>query len=241
MFYTYSQNNSGGSFVINESVGQYVIIEADSPGEADRLAEEVGIYFNGCDRGEDCNCCGDRWYEQYSESADEEPMIYGKTIEEYKKDPGMIALRQEECIHIYYKDGRHEKVVFDAAAAIEKKRAAKRKAADKLWGNVFSFVSGVTNKNPIRLYRHESWDGKPAKEFYDKSGNRSMEEGLHINYEWGWLSFASPKKSEVIEFMEGAKEMLEEIREVVSGVAVTDDFKGMGAEAVAKLFLGKKG
>jgi hypothetical protein len=62
MYYKYTQNNSGGSFITNDKVAETVIIEAHSPLEANAIAEEIGIYFDGCATGEDCSCCGDRWY-----------------------------------------------------------------------------------------------------------------------------------------------------------------------------------
>ena len=77
MFYTYSQNNSGGSFDIDAENGlaHYVIIEADSMEEANEKATSIGIYFDGVEDGMDCECCGDRW----SSDPDEykTPMIYG--------------------------------------------------------------------------------------------------------------------------------------------------------------------
>ena len=63
MFYKYSQNNSGGSFDIDDTLTIVMIFEADSSSEADNLAIEKGIYFNGCEEGLDCDCCGDRWYD----------------------------------------------------------------------------------------------------------------------------------------------------------------------------------
>ena len=62
MWYVYSQNNSGGSFVIDENLDEWVGIEADSREEADALFHELGGYFDGVEKGEDCDCCGDRWY-----------------------------------------------------------------------------------------------------------------------------------------------------------------------------------
>jgi len=41
-----------------------VLIEADTPEEADTKAETVGIYFDGCATNIDCACCGDRWARQ---------------------------------------------------------------------------------------------------------------------------------------------------------------------------------
>lgn len=59
--YKFRQNNSGGSFEQNDDVDINVFVEAIAAEEANRRAEDIGIYFNGCDKGWDCNCCGDRW------------------------------------------------------------------------------------------------------------------------------------------------------------------------------------
>lgn len=59
MFYTFSQNNSGGRF---HPPAIFVIVEASSPYEANHRAEhEVGLYWDGVHAGRDCPCCGDRW------------------------------------------------------------------------------------------------------------------------------------------------------------------------------------
>ena len=84
-FYTFRQNNSGGSFEVDEERGiaETVIVEAYSFEEANRIAERIGIYFNGVDSGWDCECCGDRWYELYSDSdAADVPSYYGTPIEQ---------------------------------------------------------------------------------------------------------------------------------------------------------------
>lgn len=62
-FFEYGQNNSGGSFDIDDGrgIGVKVWIEAFSADDADRRAEAIGIYFDGCSKGMDCDCCGDRW------------------------------------------------------------------------------------------------------------------------------------------------------------------------------------
>lgn len=62
MYYIFDQNNSGGSFDVNDNVAEYVIIEANNNEEANDKAEDIGIYFNGVNQGLDCDCCGDRWY-----------------------------------------------------------------------------------------------------------------------------------------------------------------------------------
>jgi hypothetical protein len=64
-WYEYRQNNSGGRFAYSDEVSNFVLIEASSVAEANSKAESIGIYFNGCAEGIDCDCCGDRWCEEY--------------------------------------------------------------------------------------------------------------------------------------------------------------------------------
>lgn len=62
MFYEFSQNNSGGSFVVDDKLCHRLVIEADNEEEAILMAEDLGCYWNGVAKGIDCPCCGDRWY-----------------------------------------------------------------------------------------------------------------------------------------------------------------------------------
>lgn len=64
-FFEFNQNNSGGTFITDASrgIGEYVIIEAADAKEANSLAQQKGLYFDGCESGQDCDCCGDRWYD----------------------------------------------------------------------------------------------------------------------------------------------------------------------------------
>lgn len=61
-FYEFGQNNSGGSFVTDKNLCHRIVIEAYSEEAAIAKAEEFGCYWDGCDAGMDCPCCGDRWY-----------------------------------------------------------------------------------------------------------------------------------------------------------------------------------
>lgn len=67
LWFEYHQNNSGGSFHTDEDVSIYVLIQAEGREDANRKAEEVGIYFDGVSNGLDCDCCGDRWCEPWDE------------------------------------------------------------------------------------------------------------------------------------------------------------------------------
>lgn len=61
-WYEYTQNNSGGGFEVTENLAHRLFIEAEGGEEADLKAQRLGVYFDGCDEGVDCPCCGDRWY-----------------------------------------------------------------------------------------------------------------------------------------------------------------------------------
>ena len=61
-WYQFSQNNSGGSFVVDDKLCCELYIEAQNTDEANTIAERLGVYFDGVEQGLDCECCGDRWY-----------------------------------------------------------------------------------------------------------------------------------------------------------------------------------
>jgi hypothetical protein len=94
-FYTFSQNNSGGHFI----GPLYVIVEAGSADEANWRATHYGpVYFNGVEAGADCECCGDRWSEQWSrDHSDDVPLIYGKPVAEYEawEDGDVLIIRAD--------------------------------------------------------------------------------------------------------------------------------------------------
>lgn len=76
-FFTYHQNNTFGEF----DGPHYVIVEAPTAAEADYIAiNHTCIYFDGCDDGRDCPCCGDRWYRAWGDG-ESVPMIYGDTLD----------------------------------------------------------------------------------------------------------------------------------------------------------------
>ena len=60
-FFCFQQNNSGGFFNVTDKLCHNLYIEAHSYNEAREKATDMGVYFNGCDIGIDCSCCGDRW------------------------------------------------------------------------------------------------------------------------------------------------------------------------------------
>jgi hypothetical protein len=108
-FYHFSQNNSGGSFHFDEQRGitHNVIVEANDYRHANQLAEDIGIYFDGCDSGQDCSCCGDRWYSQWGETDGKDvPSIYGEPVESQVSSIAWMPPGKETVVH--YLDGRKE-------------------------------------------------------------------------------------------------------------------------------------
>lgn len=112
MFYHYNQNNSGGHFILNEETGitNHVIVEADTPAKADERAEEIGVYFDGCEDGQDCPCCGDRWCTASDWNSDETPKVYNTPVEEFNvtKQEMMWIKTPGREIAVHYLDGRIE-------------------------------------------------------------------------------------------------------------------------------------
>ena len=102
-YFHYSQNNSGGSFDIDENVAHHVIIQATSASHADSIARGVGIYFDGCETGQDCSCCGDRWYSARGDDGTDAPLLYGEDPANY--DDKFFSKPGEPVCHVYYLDG----------------------------------------------------------------------------------------------------------------------------------------
>lgn len=102
MFYEFNQNNSGGHFDRSRNVDHYVIVEAVDVTQAIDRANGIGIYFNGCAKGIDCGCCGDRWHEPMDSS--DVPSHYDSPLtlanSSTTKNP------REHTVVIHYLDGR---------------------------------------------------------------------------------------------------------------------------------------
>jgi hypothetical protein len=56
--YTFKQNYSHG--YLND-MPKKITVKGENAEEANKLAEEQGVYFDGVINGSDCSCCGDRW------------------------------------------------------------------------------------------------------------------------------------------------------------------------------------
>jgi hypothetical protein len=110
-FFEYNQNNSGGGFDVDDKVTHRLFIEAEDYNKADRIAQGLGVYFDGCDNGMDCECCGDRWYEGREIKF---PYVYGlmskKEADELSKEYDITSRKAEK--YKPYNGNTHE-IVFN--------------------------------------------------------------------------------------------------------------------------------
>jgi hypothetical protein len=78
-WWRYGQNNSGGVF--DKEGGDSTYIRATSASQANDIAENNGIYFDGVDDGVDCPCCGDRWSSAWGNEPDIEDCTVAELAE----------------------------------------------------------------------------------------------------------------------------------------------------------------
>lgn len=118
-YYTYDQNNSGGSFDFDDKAGisTKVIIQADDPKHADYRAQRIGLYFDGSG---DCSCCGDRWSAQdygwgAHDSGTDEPEIYtGVGIQDWMTSEWFMKWMGPDRpeVYVHLADGRFAGFVY---------------------------------------------------------------------------------------------------------------------------------
>lgn len=85
--------------VVTDTLNKYVIVEGVNMADIMNRARALGIYFDGCRQGRDCNCCGDRWRSPW-EGQDGElvPTIYGEPVE-------IVEAPRRPNVAIHYMDG----------------------------------------------------------------------------------------------------------------------------------------
>lgn len=116
VWFEFNQNNTGGSFEVNEMVCHRVYIEAKDADEANKIAIDMGIYFDGCSTGMDCFCCGDRWYPARGDG-DSFPYKYDKdeifkTPKEYMQAMADKYGWTSPDARIYYEGGKKVDEIF---------------------------------------------------------------------------------------------------------------------------------
>ncbi|SDH18041.1 hypothetical protein SAMN05421505_11283 [Sinosporangium album] len=98
-FFTFHQNPSWAKLDIDPSsgIGPYIIIEAENANEANALAVDSGLYFDGSG---DCPCCGNRWTPLWGdEKGSHAPEIDGEGVTEVPETTNSDG-------YVHYMDGR---------------------------------------------------------------------------------------------------------------------------------------
>lgn len=108
----------------NKGITVEVFVEADTADEANMRAKLIGLYFNGCDDGIDCDCCGDRWYKADDGCRSEKLPSKVSGYMSWVKDP-----KKEGVAH--YKSGKIKWLAFSPFKSDKKKRAVKVKSKPK--------------------------------------------------------------------------------------------------------------
>jgi len=107
-FFEFRQTNSGGHWEINDKLCKRLFIEAHNYEEARDKALNMGVYFNGCDNGLDCSCCGDRWYD--CEDKLEFPYRFGTLSLQSAKDSGY---KYEKTTFVYARRDKPDPNEYD--------------------------------------------------------------------------------------------------------------------------------
>lgn len=110
MFYTYYNHGPRNVEVeLERGIGEWVIIEAENPEDANMRAEKIGLYFDGVEKGIDCSCCGDRFDRAKDGCGNVEesqfPAIYGIPVENYKFKLDCYRNRNPQRAFVHYIDG----------------------------------------------------------------------------------------------------------------------------------------
>ena len=109
-YFTFRQNNSFGRFDFSQDDGitVFVVIQANDASDANVTAITKGLYFDGCDSGTDCSCCGDRWDRVDDSEATDSPMVYGEPVETHVPIRFGSRIPEGRDIAVHHADGRVE-------------------------------------------------------------------------------------------------------------------------------------
>ena len=156
-FYTFNQNNSGGEYHGVKNI----IIEADSAEQANNLSFQHGIYFDGCDRGIDCSCCGDRWSPVRESDGRQKPRVSSVIYEGSEQD--IVKNFYKEIADwkgdrwncdIHFLDGTSKQYRFDENHMSEAKKLDK-KSKNSVYG--FSYHKNWNSPTKVmKMYQSDS-------------------------------------------------------------------------------------
>lgn len=113
--YQFDQNNSAGVW---KGPARIVLVEALSPEDALSVAEDFGVYLDGVSSGEDCKCCGDRWYRRwFGESVKLEDLVDQLSMElEFMENHSWYL---DEAVPAVFLKTAEKNITYNTAAELE--------------------------------------------------------------------------------------------------------------------------
>lgn len=100
----FTRTTVDGYYIQNDEVDAYVMIQAPSKKEFERIAERVTS-----EHSEYCECCGERWSIYYVDEGTEVPSIYETPVYVYDK---RSAYCKDGAAILHHYDGKVERVKF---------------------------------------------------------------------------------------------------------------------------------
>ena len=97
-FFTFRQNNSGGVFVVNDTVAEFVVVEATSPEDANARAGAMGMFSMSF-----CECCGTRFSRAFK---NEEGV---DTFEEAVAEARHSSFNKDKTVVVHFVDGTNKR------------------------------------------------------------------------------------------------------------------------------------
>lgn len=113
------QNNSGGSFCVDNSNGtgeRVFVLAKDEDTALDLLEGKSVVYFDGVSQGLDCECCGDRWWRAADEIEDENNKVVSFSSFDEAYDFVVDYVKNDRWLRDYvcylHDKTQHKKVVW---------------------------------------------------------------------------------------------------------------------------------
>jgi hypothetical protein len=234
MFYNFRQNNSGGDFDYDEQRGisVNVIIEAESTDKANDAAEGIGIYFHGCDSGQDCSCCGDRWYRVSKGDGEMVPTVYGEEVSENQQHP---PNQGENWFSKWMEEGKPEGFIHYLNGKVVgfHQVTSARTDLDGSYGygvifNRFHSSSFLVGENGWSEDGNSQAASKTKTK--DSLGKWTKPDKATVHYYTGYGRAWFPSEKDAIEFLEKVEQYNQKIKDAISKVRVPKEHQKMWME-----------
>ena len=100
-WYHVSQNNTGGTFRVDDNLAYHVFFQATSAKHAEAIADDI------LDNSGSCSCCGNRWDTYWDEDDGYDvPSVYGDPYIPERGKYKFCYVESADYARLHYLDGR---------------------------------------------------------------------------------------------------------------------------------------